>query len=219
MDRQLTKPIWVVKLGGSLLGSPALSHWLAQIHTHGDGRVVIVPGGSVFADAVREAQLISGVEDTVAHQLALLAMDQYGLMLQGLYPELVIARSELELAERSYQHKGIIWLPSQMLLMDEDIPQNWQVTSDSLSAWLAKKIDANYLVLIKAMNLQHYQAEEGTSAEKLMEDEVVDSQFANFLAPTFKTYLLWKGQIDIFQEGFTSGAIEQHGLSVIGSTA
>ena len=68
--------MWVVKLGGSLLGSPELKQWLDTLVTHSDGRVLIVPGGSLFADAVREAQAVSGVDDVLAQRLALLAMDQ-----------------------------------------------------------------------------------------------------------------------------------------------
>ena len=67
----------VVKLGGSLLGSPELAQWLNVLAKFSDGKVVIVPGGGLFANSVREAQQISNVSDAVAHQMALLAMDQY----------------------------------------------------------------------------------------------------------------------------------------------
>ncbi|OZA05848.1 MAG: uridylate kinase, partial [Methylophilaceae bacterium 17-44-8] len=45
--------MWVIKLGGSLLGTDELQQWLSCIAEYGDGRVVIVPGGGVFADTVR----------------------------------------------------------------------------------------------------------------------------------------------------------------------
>ena len=35
--------MWVVKLGGSLLGTPALKGWLDAFAQFGDGKVVIVP--------------------------------------------------------------------------------------------------------------------------------------------------------------------------------
>ncbi|MES1987104.1 MAG: uridylate kinase, partial [Pseudomonadota bacterium] len=124
--------MWVIKLGGSLLGAPELLRWLELLVKFGDGKVVIVPGGGLFANSVREAQQISNASDEVAHQLALLAMDQFGLLLAGMNPGLVTASSELELAERGWQHRGIVWLPSKMALADTSIPQNWQVTSDSL---------------------------------------------------------------------------------------
>ena len=53
------KSMWVVKIGGSLLGSPELERWLEVVAKHGDGKIIIVPGGGLFANAVRDAQKIS----------------------------------------------------------------------------------------------------------------------------------------------------------------
>ena len=138
--------MWVIKLGGSLLGSPELSQWLDLFAHHGDGNIVIVPGGGIFADAVRESQKYSGCSDAVAHRMAVMAMDQYGVLMAGLNPAFVTAESELEIAERCWQHRAIVWLPSAMVNADEAIPKNWQVTSDSLAVWLAAKLNAEHLV-------------------------------------------------------------------------
>ena len=91
--------MWIVKLGGSLIGSPALKGWLDKLVQFGDGKVVIVPGGGLFADAVRNAQSKTGINDETAHQMALVAMDQYAALMAGLNPKLVLASSELEIAE------------------------------------------------------------------------------------------------------------------------
>ncbi len=164
----------VVKLGGSLLGSEQLTLWLNAIAQSSDGRIVIVPGGGVFADAVREAQQIAGFDDATAHQLAVLAMDQYARVLLALNPALVAASTELEIAERSWQHRAIVWLPSVMVLADENIARNWEVTSDSLAAWLAKRIKAMHLVLVKA-------AEHGLPQDELP-GGLVDPAFGDFTA-------------------------------------
>ena len=68
---------WVVKLGGSLQGSPNLRRWLKVIAASA-APVVIVPGGGPFADEVRLAQKRLKFSDAVAHHMALLAMEQYG---------------------------------------------------------------------------------------------------------------------------------------------
>ncbi|MCX7627060.1 MAG: uridylate kinase [Methylophilaceae bacterium] len=141
--------MWVVKLGGSLLGTPELQDWLDVLVSEGDGRVVVVPGGGPFADAVRTAQRVVGFGDAIAHQMALLAMEQYGLMLKGMQPALAVATSELAIAERGWQHRAMVWLPSQMVMGDETIPKSWEVTSDSLAAWLAAKLEASHLILVK----------------------------------------------------------------------
>ena len=41
-----------------------------------------------------------------------------------------------EIDERTWQHRAIVWLPSHMVFADDNIPQSWDVTSDSLAAWL-----------------------------------------------------------------------------------
>ena len=171
--------MWVVKLGGSLLGTPELKTWLSILARQSDGRIVIVPGGGVFADTVRTAQPIGGYDDATAHQMALLAMEQYGLVMKSLQPELVTAASELEIAERSWQHRAIIWMPSHMALADESIPMNWEVTSDSLSAWLAHKIGADRLVLVKHVEC----LEQPLPVHYLIEQGVLDAGFAEFSTP------------------------------------
>ena len=45
--------MWVVKIGGSLSHDSALREWLTLLWEVGGGRVVIVPVGGDFADAVR----------------------------------------------------------------------------------------------------------------------------------------------------------------------
>jgi len=205
--------MWVIKLGGSLLGSKELPHWLNLIAKHGNGKVVVVPGGSIFADAVREAQKRSGVNDVVAHKLALLAMDQYGQLLAAMNPNLVTASSELELAECGWQHKGVIWLPSRMALADASIPKNWQLTSDSLSAWLANKLGAEQLLLVKSKNLNTYQTP--ATLQTLVHDDLVDSEFAAMVSGSvFDSWLLHKTDYALFEQGFHVAQLKEKALLV-----
>jgi 5-(aminomethyl)-3-furanmethanol phosphate kinase len=207
--------MWIIKLGGSLLGAPELAHWLELLVKFGDGKVVIVPGGGLFANSVREAQQISNASDEVAHQLALLAMDQFGLLLAGMNPGLVTASSELELAERGWQHRGIVWLPSKMALADASIPQNWQVTSDSLSAWLADKLGAKQLILVKSKSLITYQKDAPSKLQHLVDDELIDSQFMSFSkGKNFNAWALNKADYTIFEQGFSVQKLQEKGLQL-----
>jgi 5-(aminomethyl)-3-furanmethanol phosphate kinase len=209
------RSMWVVKIGGSLLGSPELARWLEIFAKFSDGQVVIVPGGSLFADAVREAQNLSNASDAVAHKLAVIAMDQFGLLLAGLNPALATASSELEIAERGWQHRGIVWLPSKMVLADETIPKNWQVTSDSLSAWLANKLGAQQLVLIKARSLDSYSKTSPVPVEELIEHDLVDSQFIDFTAgQNYQTWLLAKADYTLFEHDLSLQKLQEKGLAV-----
>ena len=203
--------LWVIKLGGSLLGSLALPRWLSLLAKHGNGKVVIVPGGSVFADAVRQAQSLSRMSDGLAHELALLAMDQFGLLLAGMQPDLVTATSELEIAECGWQHRAVVWLPSQMVLADATVEQSWRVTSDSLSAWLANKLAADQLLLIKSVDLGSYQQSQAALAKALLDDGVVDACFLDGIAgQRYQTRLLNRDDYTVFEQGlYTQGLQEK----------
>src|SRR5215467_4429680 len=85
-------PSVVVKLGGSLIASPHLQAWLAALAAS-RGAAVIVAGGGPFADAVRAAQEQHPFDDRAAHRMAILAMEQYALMLAALEPGLRPAAS------------------------------------------------------------------------------------------------------------------------------
>lgn len=205
MENQLKgQSMWVIKLGGSLLGAPELQAWLNVIAKHADGKVIIVPGGSIFADAVRDAQKIAQINDAVAHQLALLAMDQYGLLLAGLHADFVTASSELEIAERSWQHRPIIWLPSKMVLYDEKVPQNWDVTSDSLSAWLATKLGVKHLVLVKSRPLNQVK---NVMALNDLPSNLLDAQFEYFAnGQPYQSWVVHASQASLFERGFDAAA-------------
>lgn len=210
--------MWVVKLGGSLLGSPELSQWLETLVKISDGKVVIVPGGGLFADAVREAQQRTHVSDATAHELALIAMDQFGLLLAGMNANLVTASSELEIAEWGWQHRAIVWLPSKMVLADENVPRHWQMTSDSISAWLASKISAERLVLVKSESLSAYAKQFSTDVRTLIKDELVDSCCKDYICEDiFKTHVLNKADIHVFAQGLDAQKLEEVGV-LVGNT-
>ncbi|MFZ4700617.1 MAG: hypothetical protein ACOYMG_11265 [Candidatus Methylumidiphilus sp.] len=138
--------LWVVKLGGSLAGSPRLSPWLEALS---QTSAVIVPGGGPFADRVRQAQARWHFNDITAHHMAIVAMRQYGRMLVGLCPKLLAATRLEDLARR--QNQAVVWLPSPGILDAAGIPATWDITSDSLAAWLAGQLHAENLLLVKSV--------------------------------------------------------------------
>ena len=205
------KSMWVVKIGGSLLGSPELERWLEVVAKHGDGKIIIVPGGGLFANAVRDAQKISKITDACAHKLAVLAMDQFGLMLANMNPALATARTECEIDERTWQHRGIVWLPSHMVLADDSIPQTWDITSDSIAAWLAQKMGAKHLVLIKSDKPDASKLELKT----ISNSGLVDQDFGDFaLDKAFSSWIVKKTDYEQFLDGADEKTLTKVGSSV-----
>lgn len=211
MQKNHVGAMWVIKVGGSLLGSPELERWLSLFAKFSDGSIIIVPGGGVFADAVREAQRLSKISDKCAHRLAVLAMDQFGLLLANMNPELATARTEMEIDERTWQHRCIVWLPSQMVLADDTIPQNWDVTSDSIAAWLAQKLNAQQLVLLKSATPENSQLD----LRMMTESGLVDKAFSDFvLNKTFGRWVLNKADFEHFTEGVNTSMLNKVGGSI-----
>ena len=85
--------------------------------------------------------------------MALLAMEQYGLQLQGISPALVVADSVVTIESAMRDQKVPIWLPGRMASAASDISATWDITSDSLAAWLAKTIHATRLILVKSCSV------------------------------------------------------------------
>jgi len=199
LDEKLKEnPMWVVKVGGSLLGSPALKEWVDVLARCTDQRLIIVPGGGVFANAVRQAQEQSHVSDACAHELAVLAMDQFGLMIADMNPTLATASSECEIDERTWQHRSIVWLPSKMVLADDTIKNSWDVTSDSLAAWIAHKMEAKYLILIKSEKPN----DKTLAVDEMIQRGVLDKAFSQYATQsTFTSWLLHKKDFGQFKEG------------------
>lgn len=137
---------WIIKLGGSFAQSPHLPRWLEGLS---NTNAIIVPGGGPFADAVRQAQAHWQFDDTTAHHMAILGMRQYGRMLTGLCPKLQMATT-LEALQAS-PDRAKVWLPMPEVLDAAQIPATWDISSDSLAAWLAGEVQAANLLLVKSV--------------------------------------------------------------------
>ncbi|MBI1731530.1 MAG: hypothetical protein HYR49_02015 [Gammaproteobacteria bacterium] len=194
--------MWVVKLGGSLLTSPWLRLWVDVLADHGAGRVVVVPGGGPFADAVRMTQQRWGIDDAAAHHLALVAMEQHARILCSWRRELVPQHNIEGIAAVARQGRVPVWFAASEVL-DANIPASWDVTSDSLAAWLAGRLGAEAVVLVKTPRL-------GAPAAmpELIREGKLDQWFAKALAG-FNGRVSWlaHGESSAMAAGLRSGSL------------
>ncbi|MGH6813645.1 MAG: hypothetical protein ACREDM_15325, partial [Methylocella sp.] len=130
-----------------------------------------------FAECVRAAQGAMGFNDTAAHRMALNAMGQFGIALAAYSDAFTLAASRDELDIALNVGEIPVWLPEKMVLGASDVPERWEVTSDSLAAWLAWTYGARRLLLIKACGLPA-----PGSARDLAADNIVDPLFPRFAA-------------------------------------
>jgi aspartokinase-like uncharacterized kinase len=180
----VTSRLTVVKLGGSHAFSPLLGGWLAAVGSAVEP-VVLVPGGGPFADAVRAAQPAMGFDDEAAHDMALMAMAQYGRALAARGGRFVYSDTIAAVHDALANGAIPVWSPWPMLRLHPDIPRSWDVTSDSLAAWLASALDATRLVLVKHV-----------SPVDAAQPGLVDAAFAGF-AGRFGGAVLIAGPSDL----------------------
>ena len=141
----------VIKVGGGLLEH--LDHLDRVVAAISDVsrtlRVVVVPGGGPFADAVRRVDERLPLGDEEAHWMAILGMDQYAHLLAARIDAgaVVAGREEIEDAHRR-GHTPVL-APSAWLKAVDPLPHSWDVTSDSIAAWVAGELGAARLLLIK----------------------------------------------------------------------
>lgn len=168
----------IIKLGGSLSRSDALIDCLNAVEKNYQGRaVVVVPGGGGFADQVRLAQQRWQFDDTTAHQMALLSMQQMALMFKGLKPGFAIAHCSNAIQSTLNRQSPVIWSPDITELDNAGIQASWDISSDSLAAWLAKTLSASELILVKSAAV-----DTGLSLHQLAEQHIIDDAFCGLAA-------------------------------------
>jgi len=140
----------ILKIGGSLGRGDGLNVLCGVISELGKRRsVLVIPGGGSFADQVREADRRHHLDQTAAHNMALLAMDQYGYLLHHLIKDSCLSPDLGSACNAALSGSVSILLPSAVLMQENPLPHTWQVTSDSIAAWIAVRTGCPRLILLK----------------------------------------------------------------------
>lgn len=129
--RFLSSPL-VVKLGGSLC---QYVPELVTVFRASARPLVIVPGGGPLANAVRKVR----INDDSAHWMAVAAMDQYGWYISSWG---IGTTTCLRVPDRH-----VVFLPYCSMRQRDPLPHSWDVTSDSIAAWVANALGLDLLVL------------------------------------------------------------------------
>lgn len=141
----------MIKVGGGLLGRAAAFERVAAAlgALSGGHRILVVPGGGPFADAVRE--LSRGIElgEDTAHWMAILGMDQYAHALAFRIAGARLVEREPDIAAALADGRVPVLAPFRWLRAADPLPHSWDVTSDSIAAWIADAVGARRIVLIK----------------------------------------------------------------------
>jgi aspartokinase-like uncharacterized kinase len=109
---------------------------------------VLVPGGGEFADLVRSLDERFSLSCGASHRMAILGMDQLGLLLSDLTPNSVVVNRVETVENGLVSGKLPIFLPSNLLLNEDPLENSWDVTSDSITVYVAARLGVRKVVLV-----------------------------------------------------------------------
>ena len=81
--------------------------------------------------------------------MAVLAMDQYAELLTRRLSRAVRVTTVAEAIAALMSRRVPVLAPSRWLRETDPLPHSWDVTSDSIAAWVAGQVNAARLVLVK----------------------------------------------------------------------
>jgi len=133
----------VIKLGGSLIENAHelliyLQDRMASTNTTVT-QILIVPGGSIFADSIRDLCQTKSISDDSAHWMAILGMEQYGYYLADKSGVMIT-----EDVEKTVNGISIL-LPYRLMRNVDPLPHSWDVTSDCIAGWIASMLNARLI--------------------------------------------------------------------------
>ena len=166
----------VLKIGGSLLTLPDLRCRLESILSRfANKRRLLVVGGGQVADVVRRWETVHAISDEAAHWLALRAMSLNEAFLHELLPDTVLVTDRHEIhAAWTSGLVPILWsecfLRTEESTGDLSLPHDWSVTSDSIAAWVAHRLNGQSLILLKSADLPSGKALDEAANAGLVDD-------------------------------------------------
>jgi len=175
-------PVVVLKVGGSLFLNPRFRLRINQLlNLRPNHRCLILPGGGAAADVVREWDRIHRPGDSVAHQLALDSLSLNAAFLAALIAdaELVADRTA---ARAAWRRSCPVVLDPAVFVKNEPharpLPECWDVSSDSVAAWIATHWPAEELILVKSTDVPAM-----TSVEDAARDGYLDPYLPKLSVP------------------------------------
>ena len=140
-----------MKVGGSLAEEPELlSNICAKLSFLAEKyQLIVVPGGGMFADVIRDSDKRFKLSSQVSHRMAILGMDQFGMLLAQITLNSIATHSLSDAKQLSETEAVPIFLPSRLMLRENPLENSWDVTSDSIAAYISIRLKAPKLVLIK----------------------------------------------------------------------
>ncbi len=156
----------VVKVGGSLFDRVVP---LLDLFREAGRPVLIVPGGGKFADLVRRLD----VSEDAAHWMAIAGMEQFAWYIasHGIPATPAIALPA----------EATVLLPYCALREFDPLPHSWDITSDTIAAWVARELSADLLLLKSVDGIHHRRRLLERVEDPTITSDEVDPTFIRFV--------------------------------------
>ncbi len=201
-----TGPRVVCKIGGSLLDGGWAPDLVAALRRAAPGLgILAVPGGGRAADRIRARYLRGKLDLSEAHWAAIRALDANALRLAGgcgAELPVVTGPEAWGAGTGRYADRGpgaggrlAVLAPFPLLRAQDPLPHGWEVTSDSIAAWVADRCGASRLLLLKARGDRRPPGPDGRaarlSARRAGDRGLVDRHLSSLLrTAAFRTWIV-----------------------------
>jgi aspartokinase-like uncharacterized kinase len=175
-------PVCILKVGGSLLDWPELPDrllsFIQQRKAAEPGvKLALMCGGGDFADSIRRYDRIHRFRDYEAHFLAMQAMNLACTLMFCLIKSCRGVETLAMLDEDWPPDEIPLLMPSSNLeelqfARRKPMPYSWDVTSDTIAAWIASQLPGRSLVLVKSAPLP-----QGATRDHAAQLKLVDPYF------------------------------------------
>lgn len=142
----------IFKIGGKILENRQhLTATVSQLTSLYErnilNKVIIIAGGGSYANLIRLLDQKIHIGDDLSHWMAIYSMDLNGKKISRYFPRVKRTKSleEIEKANRILT----VFLPYTYLHQYDPLPHSWDITSDSITLFLAYKLKLNECYLIK----------------------------------------------------------------------
>jgi aspartokinase-like uncharacterized kinase len=189
---QTTTPL-IVKVGGSLYNRiPDL----IPVLNASKRPLLLIPGGGPFANLVRHVQ----ADNDTAHWMAIAAMEQYGWFIASFG---IATTDVITIPPKT----TTVFLPYRYLRSTDVLPHTWDVTSDTIAAWLADTLRLD-LLLLKSVDGIFINGIFQKQVTGPVESEVIDPFFIPFVVKkSVKTTIINGSQPDRVEKYLKGGLV------------
>jgi len=142
----------IVKIGGKILENKEnLESTIAQFKHICENnivqKIIIIPGGGTYANFVRKIDEKISIGDELSHWMAIFAMNCNGIELSQKYNDIKFFDNLGELKKSN--ERIAVFLPYDFINQRDELPHIWDVTSDSITVYIAHHLGLKDCFLIK----------------------------------------------------------------------